>query len=196
MHLPHFLFEAFLPGQFSPAEQPAHFAPLFFTLTRCAIAPPAITSRIPITIQSARLKSAISALLSTISHATILREIRNYHIIRGQNLQATNSARFPFLTVVVLSKQKKPPGGSKTACRLTAFPELFVQNYFIMFSYLVIRFTTKITTPNMVSTTPVARFNVAVLALLANFAAILAHISVNSMHKIRQSTSGIPPIAK
>ena len=70
------------------------------------------------------------------------------------------------------------------------------QNYFIMFSYLVIRFTTKITTPNMVSTTPVARFNVAALALLANFAAILAHISVNSMHKIRQSTSGIPPIAK
>lgn len=147
MHLSHFLFEAFLPGQFSPAEQPAHFAPLFFALTRCAIAVPAITSKIPITIQSAKLKSAI---LYT----------------------------------------------SLNCGRLTAFPELFVQNYFIMFSYLFIRFTTKITTPNMVSTTPVARFNVAALALLANFAAILAHKSVNTTQRTRQSTSGIPPIAK
>ena len=58
------------------------------------------------------------------------------------------------------------------------------------------KFTTKIAAPNIVSTTPVARFNVAALALLANFAAIRAHKKVNRIQRIRGRTCGMPPIMK
>lgn len=50
--------------------------------------------------------------------------------------------------------------------------------------------------PRTVSTTPVARFRVAALALLANLAAILAHSSVDATQKTRHPISGMPPMAK
>ena len=50
--------------------------------------------------------------------------------------------------------------------------------------------------PRTTSTPPVARFNVAALALFANFAAILAQSSVDKTQKSRQGKSGRPPIAK
>ena len=44
--------------------------------------------------------------------------------------------------------------------------------------------------------TPVARLSVSGVALFAKIAAILAHISVNTIHNIHTVISGIPPIAK
>ena len=58
------------------------------------------------------------------------------------------------------------------------------------------KFTRKIAPPSMARTTPVARFKVMALALLANFAAIRAHKSVKPMQRIKGSNWGIPPIIK
>ena len=48
----------------------------------------------------------------------------------------------------------------------------------------------------MASAAPVTRFNVAGFALFANFAAILAHNSVERTQYAKSRISGIPPIAK
>ena len=50
--------------------------------------------------------------------------------------------------------------------------------------------------PSITSMTPVARLSVSGVALFAKIAAILAHISVNTIHNIHTVISGIPPIAK
>lgn len=50
--------------------------------------------------------------------------------------------------------------------------------------------------PSKTRTTPVARLRVAGVALFANFAAILAHIRVNTTQRIRIVKSGMPPMAK
>ena len=52
------------------------------------------------------------------------------------------------------------------------------------------------TTPRTTRTIPVARLSVLGEALFANTAAILAQISVNTMHSIITRISGVPPIAK
>ena len=52
------------------------------------------------------------------------------------------------------------------------------------------------TTPNITRITPVARFNVFGVALLANTAAILAQRNVKITHKIHTDQSGVPPMAK
>ena len=53
-----------------------------------------------------------------------------------------------------------------------------------------------IATPSTTSTTPVARFRVAGLALLAKRAAMRAHNSVDPTQNTRHHRSGIPPMAK
>ena len=52
------------------------------------------------------------------------------------------------------------------------------------------------TAPRTTSTTPVARFSVFGVALLANMAAIRAHTSVNTTHSQNTVQSGAPPMAK
>ena len=50
--------------------------------------------------------------------------------------------------------------------------------------------------PSITRITPVARLSVLGVAIFANTAAILAHMSVNIMHNIHTVISGIPQIAK
>ena len=52
------------------------------------------------------------------------------------------------------------------------------------------------TTPSTTSITPVTRFKVLGVALLAKTAAILAHRKVKTTHSIQVVTSGRPPMAK
>ena len=54
----------------------------------------------------------------------------------------------------------------------------------------------KTTIPRITRMIPVALFNVSGVALLANLAAILAQIRVNTTHKINTIQSGAPPIIK
>ncbi len=55
---------------------------------------------------------------------------------------------------------------------------------------------TMITMPSTTSTAPVARLRVFGVALLANRAAILAHMKVNSTQSPNISQSGVPPMVK
>ena len=50
--------------------------------------------------------------------------------------------------------------------------------------------------PSTTSTAPVARLRVLGVALLANRAAILAHMKVNSTQSTNISQSGVPPMVK
>lgn len=50
--------------------------------------------------------------------------------------------------------------------------------------------------PRITSTAPVARLSVFGAALLANRAAILAHMKVNSTQSPNTSQSGVPPMVK
>lgn len=52
------------------------------------------------------------------------------------------------------------------------------------------------TAPSITRTIPVIRLSVLGVALLANTAAILAHMSVNSTQSMNTGQSGAPPITK
>lgn len=61
---------------------------------------------------------------------------------------------------------------------------------------LLVYYTAKIIKLVTIITTPTTRLSVFPLARLAITAAILAQSQVKTTHRIRQDTSGIPPIAK
>ena len=65
-----------------------------------------------------------------------------------------------------------------------------------MFSIIYRMENPRTTIPRITRMIPVTLFNVSGVALLANLAAILAKIRVNTTHKINTVQSGTPPIIK